>query len=236
MSIAPTSGVAFQSSPFPSLFPNIRTRAPFPVRAGSVAGPVIFKPLPRKAALEIADDTAELALLRRFPVTRYWVLRATQSFVNWRSGACYPSRLAIAEAVRRMFGPISLRTVDRCLVDLRDLGAVNRVRRFEVDPETGQRRQLTNAYAFVPSSQWRPDWRAQLRRWATPKPPPPDPEATGAHPPLPCAVLEAKAARERGEASATVAAILATDPTDRIAAAQLAVRQAAAARSTPRDT
>jgi hypothetical protein len=230
-----SSGVAYQSKFPSSLFPGIRTRAPHPVWTGSVAGPVIFHPLPRKTALEIADDTAELALLRQFPVTRYWVLKALQSFLNWKSGACYPSRETIAAAVRYMFGSISLSTVDRSLGDLREIGAVNRVRRCETDPETGQRRQLTNAYAFLPSSQWRPDWRSQLRRWRYPKPPAPDPEATGAHPPLPCVVLEAKAARERGEALATVAAILGTDPTDRLAQLQLAVRQAAARRILPRD-
>jgi hypothetical protein len=172
------------------LFPEIKTHAPFPIRKGSIAGPVIFKPIARKAAHEIADGTAELALLRRFPVTRYWVLRATQSFLNWNSGACFPSRAAIAEAVRRIFGPISLRTVDRCIADLREVGAIHRTRRFEVDSETGQRRQITNAYAFIPSSQWQQDWRTQLRRWRYPAPPPPDPDATGAHPPLPCAVLK----------------------------------------------
>ena len=100
--------------------------------------------------------------------------------------------------------------------------------------QTGERRQLTNAYAFLPSSQWRPDWRSQLRRWRYPKPPVPDPEATGAHPPLPCVVMAAKEARARGEASATIA-ILGTDPTDRLAQLQLAVRQVATKRTLPRD-
>jgi hypothetical protein len=33
--------------------------------------------------------------------------------------------------------------------------------------ETGERRQKTNAYALVPSSQWWAPWRDRLRRWRT---------------------------------------------------------------------
>jgi hypothetical protein len=214
------------------LFPGFTPRAPFPVWAGSTAAPIAFHPIPRKTAFEIADDVGELALARAFPVTRYWVLKATQSFANHRSGACYPSHAAIAERAGKLMGaPISLRTTVRSLADLCDkVGALHRVRRCDTDPDTGQRRQLSNAYGFVPSTSWKPGWSDRLKRRKRP-PPPPDPTATGAHPPLPCVVLAAKAARERGESAAVQAAILASDPTDRIAALQLAVRATAARRA-----
>jgi hypothetical protein len=218
------------------LFPDFTTRAPYPVWAGSTAAPIAFHPIPRKTAFEIADDVGELALLRAFPVTRYWVLKAAQSFANHKSGRCDPGRAAIAERAGTMMGaPISLRTVDRSLVDLCDkVGALHRVRRCDTDPDTGQRRQLSNAYGFVPSTSWKPGWRDRLKRRKPP--PPPDPASTGAHPPRPCVVTEAKQSRERGEGAAVQVAILASDPRDRIAQLQLMVRATAARRAALKDT
>jgi hypothetical protein len=115
------------------------------------------------------------------------------------------------------------------------VGALNKVRRFEVDPETGEHRQLTNAYALVPSSQWWAPWRERLRRWRTSTAPPPDPESTGAHPPLPCVLTAAKEASDRGEPATAIEAILASDPTDHFAKLMLDVHATAAKRAFTRD-
>jgi hypothetical protein len=74
-------------------------------------------------------------------------------FMNWRSGALYPSQAAIAEKAA-----ISESSVGRGLAKLKAAGVVNWLRRCaEVAQAAGGflMRQISNAYAVLPSSQWK---------------------------------------------------------------------------------
>jgi hypothetical protein len=115
-------------------------------------------------------------------------------FMNWRSGALYPSQAAIAEKAN-----ISERSVGRGLKKLRDAGVVNWLRRcVGVVGALGGflMRQISNAYAVLPTTQWK-------GYKPPPAPPAPAPSAWGARPPTD-PYAEAKAA---GDLPGRVAAL-----------------------------
>jgi hypothetical protein len=131
-------------------------------------------------------------------------------FQNYVSGRLDPGYEALARAAG-----ISMRSVARGLVRLRESGVVGWLRRCrEGRDECGRYRleQETNAYAVLPVPQWR-GYRAP------PEPPPPDPGTWGDHPPLP--ELEAQAVEEckQGGDAQTIVAILDQDPSNRLAVA-----------------
>ena len=103
-------------------------------------------------------------------------------FLNYASGRLDPSYAGIADKAC-----ISPRSVARGLVKLRLAGVLNWIRRCREDHDAAGRfrlRQESNAYAVLPSSQW--------RGFIEPEPPPVEPWQLGAVPPLPNA-LEAAA-------------------------------------------
>ena len=165
------------------LFPGMRTYAPWPVWRDSVSGPIRFAPMTRKAARRLWHDARRWERETRQPGRQDGKLGRNGlavlyvllfDFMNWRSGALYPSQAAIAEKAN-----ISERSVGRGLKKLRDAGVVNWLRRCaEVAQAAGGflMRQISNAYAVLPSTQWR-------GYKAPPEPPKPDPSCWGARPP-----------------------------------------------------
>ena len=119
-------------------------------------------------------------------------------FLNYVSGALYPSYAAIAEKAG-----ISLSSVYRGLNKLRDAGVLNWVRRCKEEWIDGRftLKQESNAYAVLPSSQW--------NGFSEPPPAPPPAAGTwGDHPPMPCGLdLASIVRREGGSLSAQIAAL-----------------------------
>jgi len=131
------------------------------------------------------------------------------TFQNWRSGRLDPSYAAIAKASN-----LCRRTVATALKRLRDLGIVDWTRRCtETRTDTGQYvlEQKSNAYALMPPSGWR-GYREP------PDHPGPAPGTWGQAPPLPDVVAQADQERRHGGGRAGVLSILASDPTDGLAA------------------
>jgi hypothetical protein len=130
-------------------------------------------------------------------------------FLNYMSGRLDPSHAAIARKAN-----VCERTVRNALNRLRDLGILNWVRRCAKNWCDGKLvlEQETNAYAVLPSSQW---------RGYTPPPDAPAPVSGtwGDHPPLPSVLAQATAERKAGGDMRTVIGILDSDPTDELATA-----------------
>jgi hypothetical protein len=136
-------------------------------------------------------------------------------FLNYRSGALFPSRAKIAEKAA-----ISLSSVDRGLKKLKAAGMLNWVRRCTGEYVDGQfqLRQQSSAYVVLPVSQW---------RGYSPSAPCPVPEGIswGAAPPLPDVITLACQEPAGGSVSAKVA-VLASDPGDKLAASLARLGQA----------
>jgi len=188
--------------------------AVWPVWRDSTSQPVKFSPLPRKKAARLYHEARRFERMTREKGKQDGALGRNGlkvlealifDFLNFATGALFPSIAALAQAAG-----ISERSVSRGLANLKAHGVVNWLRRCAEDWEGGRfvLRQLSNAYAILPASQWRgyvPE----------PEAPAPHPATWGATPPLP-SCLEAA-----GDAS-TYAARLATlelDPRDSLAVA-----------------
>jgi hypothetical protein len=107
-------------------------------------------------------------------------------FMNWRTGRLDPSQAKIAENA-----VISESSVERGLAALKDAGVVNWLRRCVpvVAPLGGfLMRQISNAYAVLPWTQWK-------GYKPLPEPPQPKPSEWGAQPPE-AAYADTKAARD----------------------------------------
>ena len=143
-------------------------------------------------------------------------------FMNWRSGQLDPSYAAIARAAN-----LCVRSVATAIKRLRDLGIINWTRRCaETRTDDGRfvLTQQTNAYELLPSSGWR-GYREP------PDPPPPASGTWGDHPTLPCVVAQAIEERRHGGMRG-VLSILASDPTDGLAAVLARIGQAVMRRET----
>jgi hypothetical protein len=197
-------------------FPNPQSRAPWPVWRGSVAGPVRFAPLSRKAAAKFWHKARRWDRDTRQPGRHGGCIGRTAlatlyallfDFLNHRTGRCDPSLDTIAAKAG-----CCRRAVVNALARLRDLGLIAWQRRCEEDRDNTGRfrlRQRTNAYGLLPPSQW-VGYREQ------PEPPPPEPGTWGDHPPIPDAITAAVAEITRGNQAAALAALEA-DPGDRLA-------------------
>ena len=211
--------------PIPAL--EAPTRAPWPVWAGSVATPIRFAPMARKAAVRLwhrarGFDSVTHQPGRHGGAVGHAALQVLHSlifdFLNHRTGRLDPSYAAIA----RKAG-VCVRTVASALKRLRELGILDWVRRCAETWRDGRfvLEQETNAYGLQPESQWR-GYRAP------PEPPAaPWPDTWGATPPLPSAL--ALAAPEGGLAGKVHA--LASDPKDGLAAALARLGRAFMARN-----
>ena len=197
---------------------GLKTFAAWPVWSGSTSEVVKTAPMSKKAATKLwhrarafdrqtrraghhggAVGPAALAVLHALFF----------DFMNWRSGRLDPSYAAIARAAN-----VCERTVANALKRLKELGIIDWTRRCaETRTDDGRfvLTQQTNAYAVLPASQWR-GYRDP------PEPPPPASGTWGDHPPLPCVVGMAVEERRHGGGMRGVLSILASDPTDGLAA------------------
>ena len=162
----------------------LSTRAPWPVWRGSVAGPVRFAAMSRKAAAKLWHKARRWDRETRQPGRHGGVIGRTAlgtlyvllfDFLNHRTGRLDPS----LDAIARKAGCCRRAVVD-ALARLRDLGLLHWQRRCEETRDAEGRfrlRQRTNAYGLLPPSQW--------RGYRDNDPPPPDPATLGAPEPFP---------------------------------------------------
>jgi hypothetical protein len=188
--------------------------APWPVWTGSIAQPVRFAPMAKKAAVRLwhrARDFDRSTHERghhggAVGHTALQVLHALIfDFLNHATGRLDPSYAAIAAKAG-----VCVRTVATALARLRELGILHWVRRCAERWTDGRfvLEQETNAYAVLPESQWR-GYRAPQ------EPPGPAPGTWGEPPPMLSAV--AQAALENDLAGKVQR--LDSDPKDGLAAA-----------------
>jgi hypothetical protein len=197
---------------------GLKTFAPWPVWSGSTTEVVKTAPMTKKAAVRLWHRARDYDRQTRraghhggaVGPTALAVLHALVfDFMNWRSGRLDPSYSAIAKAAN-----VCRRTVATAIKRLRDLGIVDWVRRCaETRTDDGRfvLAQETNAYALLPSSGWQ-GYREP------PEPPGPAPGTWGDHPPLPDVVAQAVQERRHNGGMGSVLSILASDPTDGLAA------------------
>jgi hypothetical protein len=200
--------------PLPGFTALARTYAPWPVWRDSVAKPVQFVPMAKKAAVKLWHRARDFDRNTHEPGhhggavghTGLAVLHALVfDFLNFRSGRLDPSYAAIADKAG-----VCVRTVATALQRLKALGILNWVRRCAESWRDGRfvLEQETNAYAVLPESHWRgyrPPQEAPAAPW---------PETWGATPPIPSALAQA-ALEGDPAAKAQVLAVNAMTPLER---------------------
>jgi len=192
---------------------SLKTYAPSPVWRDSTASAIKFAPMSKKQAAKLWHEARRFerstrvagkqdgALGRNGLAVLYALLF---DFLNYASGRLDPAKATIAKAAN-----ISERSASRGLASLKAYGVVNWVRRCAADIGEAGRvvfRQLSNAYAVLPVSQW-------LGHTPRPEAPPPDRSAWGAAPVMPTIL-------EQAAGAATVAdkiRALDLDPNDHLA-------------------
>ena len=138
-----------------------QTYAPWPVWAGSIAKPVRFAPLAKKAAVKLwhrarAFDRGSHEPGHHGGAVGHTALQVLHAlifdFLNFRTGQLDPSYAAIAAKAG-----VCVRTVASALARLKELGLLSWVRRCAESWQDGRfvLEQETNAYAVLPESQWR---------------------------------------------------------------------------------
>jgi hypothetical protein len=151
----------FPANPLPIPALEVPTRAPWPVWTGSVANPVRFAPMAKKAAVRLWHRARDFDRGTHQPgrhggavgPTALQVLHALIfDFLNHRTGRLDPSY----ETIARKAG-VCVRAVATALKRLRELGILNWVRRCAESWRDGRLvlEQQTNAYAVLPEGQWR---------------------------------------------------------------------------------
>jgi hypothetical protein len=211
--------------PLPGFTALARTYAPWPVWTGSVAKPVRFAAMPKKAAIRLWHRARDFDRGTHQPGRHGGVVGPTAlavlhalifDFLNHRTGRLDPSYAAIA----RKAG-VCVRSVATALARLRELGILNWVRRCAESWQDGRfvLEQQSNAYGLLPESQWR-GYRAP------PEPLAPLPGTWGDPSPMPPATVLAAL---EGDLAGKVH-VLASDPRDRLAAALASLGRAFMAR------
>jgi hypothetical protein len=194
-----------------------KTFAAWPVWAGSTTKEIKFQPVPRKAATRLWHrardfDRQTHQAGRHGGVVGHAALQVLHTlifdFLNYMSGRLDPSYAAIARKAN-----VCQRTVATAIQKLRRLGILNWVKRCAESWKEGRfvLEQQTNAYAILPTSQWRgyvPPMEA----------PAPEAGTWGDQPPLPCVKTQATAERAAGGTLGQMVSILESDPTDGLAA------------------
>jgi hypothetical protein len=211
-------------TPHPRLLANLpgftgpNTYAAWPVWSDSTRTEVRFQPIPKKAATRLWHRARDFDRQTRrkdrhggaVGHSALQVLHALVfDFLNFRSGRLDPSYAAIARKAN-----VCERTVATAIQRLKGLGILNWVRRCAEAWRDGRfvLEQETNAYAVLPSSQWR-GYREP------PEAPRPAAGTWGDHPPLPSLLAQAAAERQAGGATQSVIGILDSDPSDALAMA-----------------
>src|SRR3954468_20630385 len=203
--------VSYQALLSGLLDPTEQSYAPHPVWSGSTTKPVQFTPLPKKAAMRLWRYAQELdrqtkAKGRHGGAIGHTGLKVLHSlifdFLNFASGRLDPSYAAIARKAN-----LSASAVAEALKRLHSAGILTWLRRCEEDWEDGRywRRQLTNAYAILPSAGW--------RGFHPPRdePPAPHPDTWGKPPAMP-SLLAAAAIERRAGGPLTAAIQVGLDP------------------------
>jgi hypothetical protein len=209
------SGAPLSLPSLPGFTALARTYAPWPVWSGSVAKPVRFAPMPKKAAVRLWHRARDFDRGTHHPGqhggavghTALQVLHALIfDFLNHNNGRLDPSYRAIAQKAG-----VCVRTVASALQRLRELGILNWVRRCAESWQDGRfvLEQETNAYAVLPETQWR-GYRPPA------EPPVPAPGTWGD--PRPVVLSAVAQAALEGDLAGKVQA-LASDPKDGLAAA-----------------
>ena len=205
--------------PFMADLRNGTSYAAWPVWSGSTTKDARFAPMPKKAAIRIYHKAVEWNRRDKLAgchggLIGSHVLLVLHSlifdFLNHTTGRLDPSYDAIQRATR-----LCRQTVATALARLKQLGIINWIRRCREDSDDCGRfvlRQETNAYAILPTSQWR-DYVA----WTAPEPP--HPTTWGAYPPLPSLIEQAASTRQEGGSMEAIVTQLGDDPRDTVAAA-----------------
>jgi hypothetical protein len=160
---------------------SYRSYAPSPVWRDSTTADVKFQPMPKKRAVKLWHRAREFERQTRQPGKQdgaigrngLAVLHAMIfGFLDFRTGQLDPGYATLAREAC-----ISIRSVARGLQNLKLVGVLNWVRRCAASFKDGRftLEQETNAYAILPSSQWRGFAE-------TPEAPPPAPGTWGDHP------------------------------------------------------
>jgi hypothetical protein len=198
--------------------PAPKTYASWPVWHDSTTKEVKFQPMSKKQAAKVFHKARKFERQTRKArhqdgaLGRNGILVLQTllfDFLNYASGAVYPSYAAIAEKAN-----ISLSSVWRGLIKLKAAGVVNWLRRCKEEWIDGRftLKQESNAYAVLPSSQW--------NGFSEPPPgPPPEAGTWGDHPPLPTALELASIVRRKGGDRAAQIAALESDESDPLALA-----------------
>jgi hypothetical protein len=140
---------------------SFKTFAPSPVWRDSTSKRVKFQPMPKKQAVKLYHRARDFERRTRQPGRQdgaigrngLAVLHALIfDFLDFRTGQLDPAHTTIAAKAG-----ISPRSVARGLVSLKLAGVVNWLRRCTESVKNGRftLEQETNAYAILPSSQWR---------------------------------------------------------------------------------
>jgi hypothetical protein len=197
----------------------LKTSALWPVWRDSARAEVRFAPLSKKKAAKRWHQARRFDRQTHTAGKHGGVIGRTGlavlytllfDFLDYATGQLDPSYDAIA----RKAG-VCRRAVAGALQRLKALGLLHWQRRCREDTDQLGRfclKQETNAYAVLPSSQWRGYFEA-------PPAPPPSPGTWGDHPPLPDQLAQALADRAAGDSERAVLARLADDPADSVACA-----------------
>jgi hypothetical protein len=194
-----------------------KTYAAWPVWSDSSRAEIKFQPMPKKAAVKLwhrARDFDRQTSKRECHggAVGHSAMQVLHTlifdFLNYGSGRLDPSYAAIAKAAN-----VCERTVANAIKRLKALGILNWVRRCSETWQDGRYvlEQDTNAYAVLPSSQWR-------GYKEPPEAPPPQPGTWGDHPSLPDVITQALADRRHGADLNAALTVMEQDPTDGIAA------------------
>lgn len=205
--------------PFMADFRNGTSYAPWQVWSGSTTKEARFVPIPKKVAIRIYHKAVEWNRRGKLAGRQGGLLGSHVllvlhtlifDFLNTKTGRLDPSYNALQKATR-----LCRQTVATSLARLKECGIINWIRRCREDRDADGRfilRQETNAYAILPTSQWR-------GYVDTAETAPPDPTSWGAAPPLPSVIEEAAATAQEGGSMAAVIARLEDDPRDTVAVA-----------------
>jgi hypothetical protein len=205
--------------PFIADLRNGTTYAPWQVWSGSTTKDARFVPMSKKAAIRIYHGAVEWNRRGKLAGRHGGLIGSNVllvlhtlifDFLNHKTGRLDPSYSALQRTTR-----LCRQTIASALAILKQLGILNWIRRCREDRDECGRfvlRQETNAYAILPTTQW----RGYVSEDA---PEPPHPTAWGACPPLSSLIEQACIDRQEGRSVTAIVAHLGDDPRDAVAAA-----------------
>ena len=205
--------------PFMADARNGTSYASWKVWSGSTTKEVRFVPMPRNAAARIYrkavrwNGNGKLAGRHGGLIGSHVLLvlhTLIFDFLNHATGRLDPSYKAIQRKTRLCY-----QTVAKALARLKELGILNWAKRAV--PDQDERggfilRQLTNAYAILPPTQWHGFTDTEM-------PEPPHPSTWGASPPLPSLIEQAASDARGGDSARAIINRMDADPNDKAALA-----------------